>query len=194
MTSTALARIGDNRTSTVSDRLAWRGRGVRDSDGQRIGEIGEIYVADGTTTPEWALVRTDAPGHPSSFLPLNGSRGDGDQVIVPFTKAQVADCPKTPEVGRLSPEQGAALYDHYGVHRADRGPSEVPIDRTGGVVVVVTHGPTERLARVWRQWLSDARGHHQTGLNGRPADKGHQLAQSQQQHPKRRQGEQHEDD
>jgi hypothetical protein len=70
MKSAILTRGGSNRPDSASGKLAWRGWTVRGSRGEAIGKIEEIYVADETAAPDWALVRGDGPArarHSSRF-------------------------------------------------------------------------------------------------------------------------------
>jgi hypothetical protein len=159
VTSAILAYRGSNGAPKPSSELAWRGRTIRDEQGETIGKIEEIYVADETGAPDWALVRGDGPSAAASFLPLRGSRNEGEEVVVPFTKTQFAQAPRTHEAGRLSPEQGAALYDHYGINEFDRRPADVRLDGAGQTMVA----GEQRLAsrpnvRFWLRLLSDMRG------------------------------------
>jgi hypothetical protein len=112
------------------------------------GRIEEIYVAEETAAPDWALVRSDSPANASSFLPLHGSRSDGDEVIVPFTKTEVTDAPWTREASRLSPEQGAALYDHYGIRDAGLSSTEARLDGAGQLIDVAGEPGQPNIPRV----------------------------------------------
>lgn len=162
MTSAIFTRRGSTSTPQPSSKLAWRGRIVRDEQGETIGTIEEIYVAEETAAPDWALVRGDGPGNAASFLPLQGSRSEGEGVIVPFTKAQFTAAPRTQEASWLSPEQGAALYDHYGINEADRRPEDVRLERAGQRVVAGEQRLADQISGFWLRRLSDMRGHNKT--------------------------------
>jgi hypothetical protein len=144
----------------ASGKLAWRGWTVRGNRGETIGKIEEIYVADETAAPDWALVRSDGPGGIMSFLPLQGSRSEGNEVIVPFTRTKVTHAPHTEEANRLSPEQGAALYDYYGISDADPSPSEERDDGAWEMVVAAERKLTAQLSSASKQWLTNMRGHN----------------------------------
>ncbi len=173
----------------MSGKLAWRGWTVRGRRGEMIGKIEEIYVAEETAAPDWALVHGDGPTGTTSFLPLQGSRSEGNEVIVPFTRRQVTHAPHTEETSRLSSEQGAALYDYYGISEADRSPNEAPLDGAWEMAVAAEQKLTAELSRAWQQWLSHMRGHNVTARSTTAADKGPRSAQA-----KLRQGERDEDD
>jgi hypothetical protein len=160
MSSAIFTRRGPNRHESASGKLAWRGWTVRGSRGETIGKIEEIYIAEETAAPDWALVRGDGPGGTTSFLPLQGSRSEDNEVIVPFTRTQVTHAPHTEEASRLSPEQGAALYDYYGISDADRSPSEERLDGAWELVVAAEQKLTAQLSRASKQWLANMRGHN----------------------------------
>ena len=101
--------------SDLSGKLGWRGRMAVDAHGNTIGRIQEIYVASETDVPEWALVHSGLFDGRSSFMPLQGSRADGEKIVASFTKKQVRRAPRMRKDGRLSPEQGATLSAHYGI-------------------------------------------------------------------------------
>jgi hypothetical protein len=189
MSSATFARRGSKAPQGGSGRLAWRGWTVRGSRGETLGTIEEIYVAEETATPDWALVRSDGPGASTTFLPLQGSRSEGNEVIVPFTRAQVTHAPHIEEASRLSPEQGAALYTYYGISDANHSPSEVPLGRAWEIVVAAEQRLTAQISQAWRQWLSNMRGHTETARSAPTVDKRPRSGQ-----PKPRQGEQHADD
>ena len=48
------------------------GRTAVDSDGTKIGKIGQVYVDDQTGQPVWATVTTGMFGSRQSFAPLYG--------------------------------------------------------------------------------------------------------------------------
>jgi hypothetical protein len=179
-----------NSRESGSGRLAWRGWTVRGNRGETIGKIEEIYVADEAAFPDWALVRGDGPGGSTSFLPLQASRSEGNEVVVPFTMAQVKHAPHAEEASRLSHEQGAALYDYNGISEADRSPGEARLNGAWEMVVAAEQKLTAQLSRAWRQWLSDLRGRNEAARSATATA----SRQRRSAHAKPRQGERHEDD
>lgn len=86
-----------------------------DAEGDSIGEITEIYLDDATGRPEWALVDTGLFGTKSTFVPVAQASGESGDVRVNYSKATVKDAPRV-EVGqKLSQEEEAELYHHYGL-------------------------------------------------------------------------------
>jgi uncharacterized protein (TIGR02271 family) len=95
--------------------LSWRGQTMCDADGDKIGEIKEIYLDDATGEPEWALVSTGLFGSKATFVPVARAHGEGDQVRVDYDKATVKDAPGVEADQELSEDEEAKLYRHYGM-------------------------------------------------------------------------------
>ena len=75
----------------TTDVLEWRGRTAVGADGQVLGTIEQIYLDTETERPEWVLIHTGTFARKSSFMPLDGSTSEGDQVRAPFNRDQVED-------------------------------------------------------------------------------------------------------
>jgi uncharacterized protein (TIGR02271 family) len=88
---------------------------VVDPDGNKLGKVGNVYLADATHQPEWITVKTGLFGTKESFVPLSGARTDEDGVHVQVGKDSVSDAPRIDADGHLSPEESAQLYQHYGL-------------------------------------------------------------------------------
>lgn len=102
------------------------GNDVYDSEGQKIGSVGQVYLDDQTDRPEWATVQTGLFGTKESFVPLAEAQFSDDGLRVPYTKDRVKDAPKVDaDQGHLSVEEEAELYRHYGLEqdtsRSDTG-------------------------------------------------------------------------
>ena len=105
--------------ATKEDILTWRGQDLHGSDGEKLGKIEEIYLDAETREPEWALVTTGLFGTKQSFVPLREANTSGDGVSVPFDKSTVKDSPTIDPDGRLSQEEEAELYRHYGMEYSE---------------------------------------------------------------------------
>jgi len=81
------------------------GSTVRDSAGEKIGKVGQVYLDDTTGQPEWVTVRTGLFGTKESFVPLAAARVEGDELVVDIAKSKVHDAPRIDEDGHLSEEQ-----------------------------------------------------------------------------------------
>ncbi|MDQ7807144.1 PRC and DUF2382 domain-containing protein [Amycolatopsis sp. A133] len=88
---------------------------VVDSDGNKLGKVGNVYLADATHQPEWITVKTGLFGTKESFVPLSGAHTDKDGVHVQVDKDSVSDAPRIDADGHLSPEESTQLYQHYGM-------------------------------------------------------------------------------
>ncbi|MEW9552190.1 DUF2382 domain-containing protein [Nonomuraea sp. NPDC050783] len=95
------------------------------SDGQSIGQVGQVYLNDRTGQPEWVTVRTGMFGTKETFVPLSGCRRTGNEIHVPFDKERIKDAPNIDVDGRLSVEEEAQLYRHYGIQ-----PPTIPQQRS----------------------------------------------------------------
>jgi uncharacterized protein (TIGR02271 family) len=105
--------------ATKDDILSWRGQNLQGSDGEKLGKIEEIYLDTETGEPEWALVTTGLFGTKQSFVPLREASTSGDGVSVPFDKSTVKDAPTVDPDGRLSQQEEAELYRHYGMEYSE---------------------------------------------------------------------------
>jgi uncharacterized protein (TIGR02271 family) len=107
---------------TVQD---WRGSIMTDPAGAKIGTIADIYLDDNTGQPEWATVTTGRLGTKQSFVPLAQVENVGDSVQVPYDKDRVKSAPGIQAEGKLSQDEEANLYRHYGLayteSRSDSG-------------------------------------------------------------------------
>lgn len=88
---------------------------VVDPAGNKLGKVGNVYLADATRRPEWITVRTGLFGTKESFVPLSGAHTDHDGVHVQVGKDSVSDAPRIDADGHLSPEESERLYHHYGL-------------------------------------------------------------------------------
>lgn len=107
--------------SQSQDKLEWRGQELYDRDGDKIGKIEEIYLDADTDQPEWALVNTGLFGSKQTFIPIRDASAGEEGPRVPYDNDTVKDAPKVEADGRLSKQEEADLYRHYGVE-----PSEMP--------------------------------------------------------------------
>jgi uncharacterized protein (TIGR02271 family) len=132
-------------TMQKQELLRCRGEDLVGRDGEKIGEIQEIYLDTESGQPEWALVNTGLFGMKSTFVPIREASHEDDGLRVPYEKSMVKDAPKIDPDGQLSREEESELYRHYGLDysapRADgdlTGPADAggaagaPTDDTTG--------------------------------------------------------------
>jgi uncharacterized protein (TIGR02271 family) len=107
-------------TNEHLDRLL-AGRGnVLSTEGEKIGGVGQVYADDDTGQPNWVTVKTGLFGTRESFVPLEGARVEGDDIVVPYTKDQVKDAPGVDPDGHLDPAEEDRLYQHYSLGGGQR--------------------------------------------------------------------------
>jgi uncharacterized protein (TIGR02271 family) len=110
------------------DDLLQRNGNVLSTDGDKIGSIGQVYADDNNGQPTWVTAKTGLFGTSESFVPLEGARTEGDDILVPYTKDHVKDAPRVDVDGHLEPAEEERLYAHYGLGDG----SQTYADTTGG--------------------------------------------------------------
>src|SRR3954454_17695637 len=95
--------------------MGWRGRTVRDVDGDKVGTFGDVFLDSETDQPAWGGVRTGLFGRHESYVPLAAvEEGEGGDIVVPYSADEVKAAPRVdPEVA-LTADEEAQLYAHYG--------------------------------------------------------------------------------
>lgn len=102
--------------TTLQDAQQFIGRTAVDSEGSKIGQIGQVYLADQTGEPVWITVTTGRHGTRQSFAPIRGSELEGDQVRLAVSKDLVKDAPSIDDDGHMEASEQDALYRHYAAH------------------------------------------------------------------------------
>jgi uncharacterized protein (TIGR02271 family) len=118
-----------NVSNDMTDAYDWRDRQVIGSDGEKIGNVDEVYLDDVTGQPEWLSVNTGLFGMKSSFVPLQGARPDGESVRVAYTKEEVRDAPGVTPDEELSEGEEQQLWSHYGLEHGDVGSGRETVGR-----------------------------------------------------------------
>lgn len=101
--------ISEDQIHTIS------GGNAIDSEGNKIGSVGQIYLDDQTGNAAWVTVKTGLFGNSESFVPLHDAEVDGDGIKVPFTKDKVKDAPRVDADKHLDHDDERTLYEYYGV-------------------------------------------------------------------------------
>ena len=93
--------------------LAWRGKTVVDRDGEKVGQLGALYL-DEQDHPSYAGVHTGLFRRRESMVPLAGARELGDDVQLPYTLEQIRSAPNVDADEALTDSEQDQLADHYG--------------------------------------------------------------------------------
>jgi hypothetical protein len=130
--------------------LAWRGRTVRDRDGEKVGTLGDLYLDRETDRPAYAGVRTGFFRQRESVVPLADARElDGD-VQVPYALEQIRDAPNVDPDVALTEAEEERLFAHYGeasriVAGGDEPEAEMTRSEEEVSFGVAPAAPTERV-------------------------------------------------
>src|SRR5918998_5589014 len=112
---TASDRSRQGATMTLPDREAardWVGGTVVDRDGAEIGVCAALLADEATGRPEWMYADRDEA---TVVVPLVDATGGGDRVQVAVTRDQAESAPRFGPSRKLSQDQEATLYRHYGI-------------------------------------------------------------------------------
>ena len=124
-----------------------------DSEGSKIGSVGQIYLDDQSGQPEWVTVKTGLFGTSETFIPLRDAQVEGQDLKVPYTRSKVKDAPRMEDADQhLDVEQEQKLYEYYGLNydapvgggdaQYDTGREDIQRGSQSGVVGRDTSGPT----------------------------------------------------
>ena len=102
------------------EELLQRNGNVMTTDRDKIGSIGQVYADDENGQPTWVTAKTGLFGTSESFVPLEGARVEGGDLLVPYTKDQVKEAPRVDVDGHLEPAEEDRLYAHYGLSGGGR--------------------------------------------------------------------------
>ena len=91
------------------------GRTVYSTDGQKIGELRQVYLDDRTEQLQFITVKTGLFGTNESFVPAADATSTADGVTVPFGKDTVKNAPTVDADGHISPDQEREIYAYYGL-------------------------------------------------------------------------------
>ena len=86
------------------------GANVTDTEGNKIGKVGQIYVDPTTGRPNWATVVTGLFGTSESFVPLDQADAVDGELRVPHTKDVVKDAPRIDSGTDLTDAEQNELY------------------------------------------------------------------------------------
>jgi uncharacterized protein (TIGR02271 family) len=108
------------------------GRRAVDPHGSKIGSVGQVYLDDQTGQPDWVTVNTGLFGTRENFVPLQGSRIDGDDLVLPFDKDVVKDSPQITDSSHLDADEEQSLFAYYQRYLGGRGGRDTGKDTVSG--------------------------------------------------------------
>jgi hypothetical protein len=136
------------RDLDVDTVLGWRGRTVRDRQGEKLGKLGDLYLDD-QDRPAYAGISTGLFGTKESIVPLDGIRDDEGDLLVSYDAALVRDAPSIDPDATLSPEEEEILGRHYGAQAArTHGVEEDGTMIRSEETATIHQGPMEPAERV----------------------------------------------
>ncbi|MGD7733348.1 PRC-barrel domain-containing protein [Propionibacteriaceae bacterium G57] len=87
---------------------------VVDSDGEKVGGVGQVFLDEQTGQPSWVTVRTGLFGLKESFVPLVDARLEGGALHVAFTKDFIKEAPRQDPDTPMTVAEEDALQAYYG--------------------------------------------------------------------------------
>lgn len=129
-------------STSFEEIRAAKGRPVFAAGGERIGDVDEIYYDYETHTPAFIGIGTGFIATRRVLVPAQGATVAADGVHVQYPRSLVETAPDLGE-GHITDEQGAALYEHYGLEPPDdaAGLSDPATETTAMPVVEAEEAP-----------------------------------------------------
>jgi uncharacterized protein (TIGR02271 family) len=98
------------------------GSTATDADGDKIGNIGQVYLDDQSGQPQWVTVKTGLFGTRESFAPLYNAQPGQGELRLAVTKQQVKDAPNIGDADdHLDSSQVDTLYQYYADYLGSAG-------------------------------------------------------------------------
>lgn len=111
---------------TLPDRddvQRWLDRNVVDADGVDLGPGLRVYADHDSGAQAWLLI--SRPQERTAVVPLQDAADVDGQIRISVSRDQVDDAPQPADVERLSTDEEAALYRHYGGELSTSTPDRV---------------------------------------------------------------------
>lgn len=86
-----------------------------DSNGEKLGDVQEVFVDDHSGQPTFVEVKHGLFGMSSSLVPLKGHRLQGEDLQLAFSKDRIKDAPDVNADEGLTPEEQNRIFEHYGI-------------------------------------------------------------------------------
>jgi hypothetical protein len=99
----------------IDTALGWRGRTVRDTHGEELGKVRDLYLDAADDRPAWAAVKRGLLRPTSTIIPLEDLReGEDGDLHAPFERARFERAPDVDPDVALTEDEERALHEHYG--------------------------------------------------------------------------------
>jgi len=115
-----------SNTPTHAD---WIGRTVFGANGNKIGDITNVYADDVTGQPDWLTVSTGWFGSAEQFVPIAGTKVDGGDLRIAYSEDKVKDAPSVDGDQHLSIEDERRLFEHYDMDFDASATADVDVER-----------------------------------------------------------------
>lgn len=89
-------------------------------DGDKIGEVRNVYLDDNTEEPEFVAVETGLFGTKKNFVPVRDAQITDKGLVLPYDKDMVKNAPNVEADEHMSVEQERELFDYYGLTLTER--------------------------------------------------------------------------
>jgi uncharacterized protein (TIGR02271 family) len=119
------------RRMTLQEILETKGHPLESKDGEKIGDIHEVYVDQQTNEPEWIGVGAGLLGRKEVLVPVEGTTFDGKTVHASYPQEKIKGAPEFDEEN-VSQDNERRLYQHYGLkYSSERSGTHVPGEGRG---------------------------------------------------------------
>ncbi len=120
-------------TMTPEDIQSLYDADVVDSQGQRVGGVGHVYLDDDSGRPAWVTAKTGLFGLRETFVPLHGADVAVGEIRVPYTKDFIKDAPNIDDESHLDDDDQQQLFRYYRLDAPDGAPvyGEDSVDISG---------------------------------------------------------------
>ena len=106
---------------------SWLGRLVRDDQGADLGTCVRVHLDNATEAVEWLVIESPDSGH--VIVPVGGATEASGVVTVAFSRDLVTSAPAASSLDRVSQQEEASLYAHYGMeYSTELSSSGLPAD------------------------------------------------------------------
>jgi len=98
----------------IDTALSWRGRTVRDSSGEELGRLSELYLDSETSRPAWAGVKRGRLVGSETIVPLAGAEDVDGDLRLPHHRRVFDEAPDIDPDVQLTADEESRLSDHWG--------------------------------------------------------------------------------